>query len=124
MKKQYFSAGIVAVVIATILGIWLLNRPDTLCSMNHACSEPETGISNTSFASEADGKIKISFTSSIKNGDLKITLYDSAENVVEELDQVKEMQIFLTLEHSDTYTLEAEYENFIGNFKIAIDKVD
>ena len=121
MKKKSIIIGII-VVIAVALGIWLLLRPKALGNMNFACSEPETSASNISFSGEAGDRIKFSFASNIENGDLDIILYDLKGNVVKELDRAKRLETYLTLDHSDIYTLEAEYKDFIGSFQITIYK--
>lgn len=59
--------------------------------MNHSYAEPTTGSSNFSFSGETGERIKISFASDIKSGDLNIVLYDSNKNTVYELDKAKEM---------------------------------
>lgn len=80
--------------------------------------------SNISFSGEAGEKIKFSFRSHIESGDLELVLYDSNGNAVYELDQAKALETYFVLEKSDTYTLEAEYKDFIGNYKIVVYKVD
>lgn len=60
--------------------------------MNHDYAEPTTSISDISFRGEAGGRIKFSFASDIKNGDLDMILYDSKGNVVYELDRAKELE--------------------------------
>lgn len=123
MKMKYIIIGII-VVIATALSIWLLSRPKTLGNINLTYLEPETSTSNISFTAEAGNKIKFSFASNIENGDLDIIVYDSKGNVVKELDRAKKLETLLTLDNSDTYTLAAEYKDFIGSFKIRVYKLD
>ena len=85
--------------------------------------EATTSNSNISFTGQAGEKIKFSFRSNIEDGELEIILYDSDGNAVYELDQAKALETYFVLEKSDTYTLEAEYTNFIGDYKIAVYKV-
>ena len=92
--------------------------------MNQSYTEPVTNSSNISFLGEAGDKIKFSFASDIESGELDIVLYDSEENVVYELDRAKELETFYVLNNSDTYTLGAEYSDFVGKFKIKVYKVD
>ena len=92
--------------------------------MNQSYTEPVTNSSNISFLGEAGDKIKFSFASDIESGELDMVLYDSEENVVYELDRAKELETFYVLNNSDTYTLAAEYSDFVGEFKIKVYKVD
>lgn len=121
MKKKSIIIGII-VVIAAILCIWLFIRPKELGSINHTASKPETANSDFTFSGESGDKIRISFASDIKSGDLDIIIYDSNGDVVKYLDKAKVLKTFMTLEHSDTYTLTADYKNFIGDFKIFLYK--
>lgn len=117
--KRKILIYIVAVIV--ILGsMWLLFRPKVLGNMNHSYIESTTSSSNFSFSGEAGERIKISFASDIKEGDLDIVLYDSNGNAVYELDRAKELATYYVLSNTDTYTLTAEYANFVGNFKVAV----
>lgn len=120
MKKKYLIIGIIVVVIAVALSVWLFLRPVKLGNINHTSSEPETSTADISFSGEAGDKIRISFSSDIENGELDAMIYDSKGNVVKQLDRAKELKTFLTLDYSDTYTLRAEYTDFVGSFKVAV----
>lgn len=121
MKKKII--GIIALGII-LLGVWLLIRPKAFGNMNQVCTEPTTSSSTISFSGEAGDKLKFSFRSDIENGALDIILYDSKGNVVHELDKAKELETYFTLEESDTYTLAAEYSDFVGNYKIVVYKAN
>ena len=82
----------------------------------------ETGISNVTFNASAGDDIKFSFESDIENGELDIILYDSQHNAVYELDHAASLSIPFTVERTDTYTMAAEYKDFVGNFKLKIRK--
>jgi hypothetical protein len=103
-----------------VVGIWLLVRPKALGNINSSYKEPTTSSSNFSFKGEKGQRIKFSFASEIKNGELDIVLNNSSGQVIYELDKAKELQTFYTLDHSDTYTLSAEYTDFIGSYRIAV----
>ena len=47
-----------------------------------------------------------------------MVLYDSAGNKIDTLDRAKASETFFTVEYSDTYTLAAECNKFIGKYKI------
>lgn len=50
-------------------------------------------------------------------------LHDSEGREVYRLDKAKELETFYTLEKTDTYTLNAQCNNFTGKFKIKVYKV-
>lgn len=125
MKKQNIaiSTGII-ILAAILLIIWNINRPEVLGNMDRVSREAETNTSDISFTGKKGDKIKFSFRSGIKGGDLAMVLYDSCQNIIYELDKAKELETYFTLEKPDTYTLAAECNKFIGNYKITVYKVD
>lgn len=123
MKKRVIIIGIIVLAVI-LLSIWLLNRPKKLGNMNREFAEPETSASSIGFMGEAGDRIKFSLNSDVEAGNLSIALYDSIGNTVYELDKAKVPETYFALEKSDTYTLEAEYSDFIGSYKIAIYKMD
>lgn len=122
MKKKNAYIAAIAAGIILAAGIWLSTRPEELGSMNHTYGEPETSVSSFSFQGDAGGRIKVSFASDIRSGDLDIILYDSEGKEVWVLGRAKELQTFITLESSDTYTFAAECSGFVGKFRIKVDK--
>lgn len=117
-KKQIVICAIVAIVV--VVGVLLLLRPKALGNINTSFDEPETSASEFSFAVEKGERVKFSFRSDIKAGELEIVVYDSAGNEIYVLDHAKALETFYTFENSDTYTLRAEYSDFVGKFTIAI----
>lgn len=119
MKKKRIIIGII-VVIAAGFCIWYATRTKVLGSMNLVYAEPTTSSSTVSFQGAAGDKIKFSFASEVKSGELDMILYDSEGNVVYQLAKAGKLETFFTLEKTDTYTLSAEYSDFVGNFKIKV----
>ena len=117
-KKQIAICALVTIVV--VVGVLLLLRPKVLGNINTSFDEPETSASEFSFAAEQGERVKFSFRSDIKAGELEIVVYDSNGNEIYVLDHAKTLETFYTFENSDTYTLRAEYSDFIGNFKIAV----
>ena len=120
MKRKHIIICIIVVVIVILACVWLFFRPKALGNMNHSYTESTTSSSNFSFSGETGERIRFLFASDIKSGDLDMILYDSKGNVVYELDRAKELKTFYTLGNTDTYTLTAEYTNFVGNFKVTV----
>ena len=117
-RKQIVICALVAIVV--VVGVLLLLRPKALGNITASYDEPETSASEVSFAAEKGERVKFSFRSDIKAGELEIVVYDSTGNEIYVLDHAKALETFYTFENSDTYTLRAEYSDFIGNFKIAV----
>lgn len=118
MKKKRIA--ICAVVAIVIVGTLLLLRPKAIGNINASFNTPETSASEFSFSAEKDERIKFSFRSDIKAGDLEIIVYDSVGNEVYVLDHAKALETFYTFDATDTYTLRAEYAAFVGNFEVAV----
>lgn len=118
MKKKIMI--IVIVVVLVLAGLWLVISPKALGNMKHSYDEATTSSSNFSFSGQENERIKFSFASNIESGNLVVTLRDSAGDVVYELDDAKRLETFYTLNATDTYMVVAEYENFVGNFKVTV----
>lgn len=94
--------------------------PKALGNMKHSYDEATTSSSNFSFSGQQNERIKFSFASNIESGNLVVTLRDSSGDVVYELDDAKRLETFYTLNTTDTYMVVAEYENFVGDFKVTV----
>ncbi len=126
MKTKIIFASIVtAVLLLAIIGIILIvSAPEKLGNINASYSEAATLTSDISFSVQGGSTIKYSFRSDIESGELIISLYDSSNTKIHELDDAKELEAFLTLKDSDTYTLKADCKNFIGEYSITIYNAD
>ncbi len=118
MKKKILIIAIVTVLI--VVGIWLVARPNALGNMKHSYDVATTSSSDFSFNCQENDRIKFVFQSNIESGNLVITLRNSAGEVVYELDDAKKLETFYTLTATDTYMVVAEYEDFIGDFKVNV----
>lgn len=123
MKKKYIII-ITILVLADVFCIWRLTRPEVLGNISHASSEAESNVSDITFSGEAGEQIKFSFSSVIESGELSVVIYDSQHNVVKELDRARALETFMIPEYTDTYTLEAEYLDFVGKFKVSVYRMD
>lgn len=93
---------------------------NALGNINASFDEPTTNVSNFSFVAEDGDRVKFSFQSDISAGELEIIVCSSNGSVVYVLDHAKSLETFFTFDSADTYTLQAEYTDFIGSFKIAV----
>lgn len=125
-EKNYKSLIATSIVVLAVILILLcrVRIPEILGNMKHTCTEPETGTSDISFKGELGDRIKFSFASDIKSGELDMVLSDSKGNEIFRLDRAKELKTYFTLDKSDTYFLTAEYSDFIGKFKITVYEAD
>ena len=119
MKKKSLII-VIIIAIVSVISIYLRTKPKVLGNMNNSYSEQITTTSDISFSGEAGDRIKFSFKSDIISGNLDMVLYDSVGNEVYTLDRAGALETFFTLERSDTYTLAAKCNNFIGEYKIVI----
>lgn len=121
MKKKYIILiSFILVAAAGILGVYLLTRPAVLGNMSNEYSKQVTTTSDISFAGEAGNRIKFVFESDVISGNLDMTLYDSDGTAVYTLDNAKELVTYFILERSNTYTLVAKCDNFVGTYKIFV----
>ena len=116
MKKKIITISTICIIIL-ITGIYLLTRPKSLGNINGNYTEQETITSTISFSGKAGDKIKFSLASNVKEGELEMILHDSEGR------EVYQLETFYTLEKTDTYTLNAQCNNFTGKFKIKVYKV-
>lgn len=123
MKKRIFIICILALAVV-LFCVFILSRPNSLGNINRIFNDNETGSSDISFSGEAGDRIKFSFKSDIKNGDLDIVLRDSNGSVVYELDKARELETFYVLQKSDTYVLSSEYNDFVGKYSITVYGID
>ena len=122
MKKKSMLTGVIILIV--IICIYPFTRPKTLGNMQQRYTEQTTDISDISFTGEAGGRIKFSFRSDIQEGDLDLVLYDSQGNMVYELDRAKALETYFTFDYPDTYTLAAEYKDFIGKYSVKVYEAD
>lgn len=118
MKKKTIVICAAAAIIAACA--WLLLRPQALGNISASFTEKTTSISDFTFSAEPGDRVKFSFQSDIAAGNLEIIVYSSNGDAVYVLDHAKALETFFTFEASDTYTLQAEYTDFIGSFKITV----
>lgn len=119
MKKKGIII-VITIAIVSAISIYLITRPKVLGNINNSYSEQTTTTSDISFSGEAGDRIKFLLKSNVTNGDLDVILYDSSGNEAYTLDNAKELETFFTLERSDTYTLVAECNKFIGEYAVVI----
>lgn len=123
MKKKNIILSL-AIIALVLLSVYFFTLPEALGNMTQTFSEPTSNTSNISFSGEINERIKFSFRSNVEAGKLDVILYDSNGNVVYELDEAKALETYFTFEETDTYTLEAEYVDFLGSYEVKVYKVN
>lgn len=121
MRKKTVIIG-VAVVLAAALGLWILLRPKALGNISRSCDLPESGLSRISFPAEAGERFRVSFTTQAQAGTVALAIRDAQGDLVESLGQARRLEVWVVLPEKGVYTLEAEYEEFVGQFQARIAK--
>ncbi|MDE7390078.1 MAG: hypothetical protein K2M82_03965 [Lachnospiraceae bacterium] len=119
-----FLVTAIAVLVVALLYIYFSSSLTSFGNISYMCTSPKTNVSTISFYAEEGDRLKFSFESDIENGDLEITLRDSNGNDMYTLDDAKELVTYFTLDKTDTYELSAEYNDFVGKFKVNVKKAD
>ena len=119
MKKKTIAIYTIA-IITVIFCAWLLLRPKAIGDINESFTEATTSNSVISFTADKGDRVKFSLRSDISAGSLEIIVYSSDGKEVYVLDHAEELEAYFTFDNSGTYTLKAEYTDFIGSFKIAV----
>ena len=123
MKKKIFMITIAVFALAAAVSALVITRgiSRTFGSMSSSFSSPKTESSSFSFAAEAGDRVRITFSSDIKSGDLTVTLYNSYGEV-KTLDSAKALQTYWNIEKADTYTLRADCTEMVGSYKLKATK--
>ena len=89
-----------------------------VASMAKSAKTKETSNNMASFELKKGEKLKIDYKSSVKEGTLKLQLRDPDHKVIEEFEINKSGKKEITAETDGEYAIFANYEDFIGSFKI------
>ena len=119
MKKKTITICAIVMVVF-VFGVWLLLKPKAIANIDKAYASATSNSSAVTFQADKGDRVKFSFRSEINAGNLEIIVYSSDGRVVYVLDHAKELETYYTFDNSDTYSLKAEYTDFVGSFKIAI----
>ncbi len=119
MKKKTIAICAIVVVVF-VFGVLLLLKPKAICNIDKAYTSATSNSSAVTFQADKGDRIKFSFRSEINAGDLEIIVYSSDGSVIYVLDHAKELETYYTFDNSGTYSLKAEYTDFVGSFEIAI----
>lgn len=120
MKQKFFVVCGISLATILIVIVYIMERPHTLGNIQCKFTKPISNSNTFSFSAEAGDKLKISFSSKIEEGTLDIYLYDSAENIVHELDYASELEEYIILKEDGEYTLAAVYQDLVGKFKLVV----
>ena len=105
-------------VLTTV--ILMRNKPLGNISMSVPVGETKTASSEISFKGNSGDRIRISLSTSVKNGTVNFVLYNSKGGVVENFGTAKAYRGFVNLEIDDTYTFAAGYTDFEGDFRVDV----
>lgn len=91
-------------------------------NMKKTTKSKETSNNMISFTLSKGDKLKIDYESSVKEGELEIQLEDPDGVIIEDLDVNKSGKKEITADSNGKYTFWAKYEDFVGTFKVRVDK--
>lgn len=91
-------------------------------NMEKTTKSKETSNNMISFTLSKGDKLKINYESSVKEGELEIQLEDPDGVIIEDLDVNKSGKKEITADSNGKYTFWAKYEDFVGTFKVRVDK--
>ncbi|QUH20356.1 hypothetical protein [Alkaliphilus sp. B6464] len=114
MKKTI--VGIIVIAIVFVIGIY--SDFGYSGSIRRNITSKESANSEVTFDGKKGDTIKFVCNSSIKEGNLKLTLTNSNGKVIKNFRTNKNYSEQVSLDKDGEYILSATYDNFIGNFHI------
>lgn len=114
-RKKICAAAGVTVVIAVLLAVWLLTRPQPLAELHRTFSSPETSAASVSFPAEAGESIRVRISTRTESGVMNVSLLDETGTEIYAFGSAKCQERRLTLPEDGVYTLEAQFNGFIGD---------
>lgn len=113
-KKICAAAGATA-VIALLMAVWLLTRPQPLAELHRTFSAPETSAASVSFPAEAGESIRVRISTRTESGVMDVSLLDETGAEIYAFGSAKCQERCLTLPEDGIYTLEAQFKGFTGD---------
>ena len=123
MKK---SRLVIWVIILIILGTVIYKESDfsKLAVVKDNITSRQSNILSGSFNVKKSNRLKVNYSSNIKEGMLKLSLIDSNKKVIQEFAVNSKSSQELTVDKDDEYTILAKYSDFIGDYKLSVSKVN
>ena len=115
------NKSIIAAFIICIFGIFVISC-SPLASIKNSITSKESSKSQVVFKVKADDKVNFTYDSLIKEGTLKLQLIDVDGKVIEDFETNKKGSKQISLDKVGEYTLLAAYDNFIGSYKISVER--
>ncbi|AGK95675.1 hypothetical protein [Clostridium pasteurianum] len=115
------NKAIAVAFIICIFGIFIISC-SPLASIKNNITSKESSKSQVVFEVKASNKVNFTYDSSVIEGTLKLQLIDGDGKVIENFQTNKKGLEQVSLEKAGEYTLLAAYDNFIGNYKISVNR--
>lgn len=114
------------VIILTILGVVTYKESDfsKLAVVKDNVTSRQSNILCGSFNVKKSNRLKVNYSSNIKDGILKLSLIDSNKKVIQEFAVNSKSSQELTVDKDDEYTILANYSDFVGDYKLSVSKVN
>lgn len=116
-KKKIFF---LIIILMLVISIMFKFRQKVLGNMSDNTKTKQTSSSDFSFSADEGQRIKVSLRTDVKYGTVDFVLTDSKGNVIAELDRARALETYVNIEYSDTYTMTAIYEEFVGDYNIKV----
>lgn len=123
MKK---SRLVILVIILIILGTVIYKESDfsKLAVVKDNITSRQSNILSGSFNVKKSNRLKVNYSSNIKDGTLKLSLIDSNKKVIQEFAVNSKSSQELTVDKDEEYTILANYNDFVGDYKLSVSKVN
>ncbi|AGX44317.1 hypothetical protein [Clostridium saccharobutylicum] len=123
MKK---TRVVIWVIILIILGTVIYKESDfsELAVVKDNITSRQSNILSGSFNVKKSNRLKVNYSSNIKDGVLKLSLIDSNKKVIQEFAVNSKSSQELTVDKDEEYTILANYNDFVGDYKLSVSKVN
>lgn len=114
------------VIILIILGTVIYKESDfsELAVVKDNITSRQSNILSGSFNVKKSNRLKVNYSSNIKDGVLKLSLIDSNKKVIQEFAVNSKSSQELTVDKDEEYTILANYNDFVGDYKLSVSKVN
>lgn len=119
MKKFKFFIILIA-FLSVGLYLYSISDINVHASVNGNITSPESSGALGQFSADKDTTFTVYYSSKVKDGTLELYIEDSNGNIVDKFPVNTKASEEISFPQYDTYSLKAEYTNFIGNFHVKI----
>lgn len=112
----------ITVALSICIFVLFIASCSPLASIKNNVTSRESSKLQVVFKSKENNKVNFTYDSSVKEGTLKLQLIDAEGKVIEDFQTNKKGSKEASLVKAGQYTLLAVYDNFIGDYKISVNR--